>query len=93
MEAEYAIDDRSALCLYDCLIPRIREHRKLKLRPENTKEELREDFKAQQEVLILQLKVLGHPSPKLIKENGEMKDIIEQLENESIVIKWLTNIV
>ena len=33
MEAEYAMDDRTALSLYDCLIPKLREHRKLKIRP------------------------------------------------------------
>ena len=27
MEAEYSHDDRTALSLYDCLIPRLREHR------------------------------------------------------------------
>lgn len=33
MEAEYAHDDRTALSLYDCLIPKLREHRLLKIRP------------------------------------------------------------
>ena len=33
-EAEYAIDDRTALSLYDCLIPKIKEHIKFKVRPE-----------------------------------------------------------
>ncbi len=31
MEAEHAIDEQSALSLYDCLIPRIKEHRRFKL--------------------------------------------------------------
>ena len=31
MEAEYAIDDRTALQLYDCLIPKIKEHRRFKI--------------------------------------------------------------
>ena len=34
MEAEFAHDERSALSLYDCLIPRIREHRRLKIQPD-----------------------------------------------------------
>ena len=29
MEAEYAIENRTSLSLYDCLIPAIREHRRL----------------------------------------------------------------
>lgn len=28
MEAELALDDKSALSLYDCLIPKIKEHRR-----------------------------------------------------------------
>ena len=28
MEAEYAIDDCTAMSLYDCLIPKLREHRR-----------------------------------------------------------------
>lgn len=33
-EVEYAHDERSPLGLYDCLIPKLREHRKLCLPPE-----------------------------------------------------------
>lgn len=31
MEAEYAIDERSALSLYDCLVPALKEHRRFKV--------------------------------------------------------------
>lgn len=37
LEAEYAMDDRTALNLYDCLIPKLREHRKLEIRPDTFK--------------------------------------------------------
>ena len=30
-EAEYAIDERSQLSLYDCLVPTIKEHRRFKV--------------------------------------------------------------
>ena len=29
MEAEFAIDERSALSLYDCMVPRLKEHRRI----------------------------------------------------------------
>lgn len=32
-EAEYAIDDRTALSLFDCIVPRLREHTIFKIRP------------------------------------------------------------
>ena len=31
MQAEHVIDEGTALSLYDCLIPKLREHRKFKL--------------------------------------------------------------
>ena len=31
MEAEYAMDDRTALSLYDCLVPKLREHRRFRI--------------------------------------------------------------
>ena len=31
MEAEYAIDERTALSLYDCLVPRLKEHRRFRI--------------------------------------------------------------
>ena len=30
-EAEYAIDERTSLSLYDCLVPRIKEHRRFRI--------------------------------------------------------------
>ena len=30
-EAEHAIDERSALCMYDCLVPKLKEHRRFKV--------------------------------------------------------------
>ena len=45
MEAEFAIDERSPLSLYDNLIPTLREHRKFKI---NLQDEFSiEDFMAQ----------------------------------------------
>ena len=29
MEAEFAVDETTALSLYDCLVPRLKEHRRL----------------------------------------------------------------
>ena len=31
MEAEFALDERSALSLYDCLVPTLKEHRRFKI--------------------------------------------------------------
>ena len=51
MEAEFAIDDRTALNLYDCLIPKIREQRKFIFQKEE-KFSI-EDFKSQLKVKTL----------------------------------------
>ena len=31
MEAEYAMDDRTPLNFYDCLVPKLREHRRFRI--------------------------------------------------------------
>ena len=45
MEAENAIDDRSALSLYDCLIPKLKEQRRLRVDKDD--EFQMADFRAQ----------------------------------------------
>ena len=35
LEAEHAIDERTALSLYDCLVPKIKEHRRFHIRLED----------------------------------------------------------
>ena len=54
-EAEFAHDSRSPLTLYDCLIPKLREHRKLELCQEMfTNSTLLSDIKAQRNAIQLQ---------------------------------------
>ena len=36
MEAEHAIDDTNALSHFECLIPKLKEHRRFKLLKEDT---------------------------------------------------------
>ena len=50
LEAEFAHDERSPLCLYDCIIPRLREHRRLKIRPEFVRDNIVEDLKTQERI-------------------------------------------
>ena len=47
MEAEFAIDERSPLSLYDCLIPTLKEHRKFHINLAN--ELTLKDFREQKE--------------------------------------------
>ena len=54
MEAEYAHDERTPLSLYDCLIPTLREHRMLHLRPRSNQFQIEEDFRARIEVIKLE---------------------------------------
>ena len=50
LEAEYAHDERTALSLYDCLIPRLREHRMLRVQAPKTSTELLEDVKTRERI-------------------------------------------
>lgn len=52
MEAEYALDERTSLGLYDCLVPMLKEHRRFKI---NFEEKFSvNDFKTQQRVKELE---------------------------------------
>lgn len=35
MDAEYAIDDRTPLSLYDCLVPKIKENRRFRIQKDD----------------------------------------------------------
>ena len=52
MEAEFAIDDQSALSFYECLMPKLREHRKFCIKKDD-KFSI-DDFKAQYKVRQLE---------------------------------------
>ena len=58
-EAEYAFDERSPLILYDCLIPKLKEHRKFKAETSNihTRGCLVTDYEAKAQVLLLQKQI------------------------------------
>ena len=54
-ETEFAMDERSPLQLYDCLVPRLREHRKLHIPFElYTDKQMLEDLKAKKQIMELQ---------------------------------------
>ena len=56
MEAEFAHDERSALSLYNCLIPALREHRRLRIQPQLLqKYNLIEDIHAKKKALQLEV--------------------------------------
>lgn len=90
MEAEYAHDDTTALSMYDCLIPKLREWRKFRIRPEiKYREMLVPDMKAHQRVLELQFELQEKLLPGLQADNKELKEKVEELEHEAVMVKWL----
>ena len=57
-EAEYAFDECSPLILYDCLIPKLKEHTKFKSETSNIYTRgLVEDYEAKKQVLLLQKQI------------------------------------
>ena len=95
LEAEYAHDDRSPLQLYDCLIPKLREHRMLQIRPEYASTNLINDLKMQKEVFELELKVMKNRGliPKLRGKIEHYKIRLDQLKHEASEIKSVTQAV
>jgi len=67
MEAEYAFDERTALSLYDCLVPMLQEHRRVKLNLHGNVSI--EDFRAQQKARQLERDIAELEQPALRREN------------------------
>ena len=86
MEAEYALDDRSPLDLFNCLVPKLYEHRRFSLKKDEKFSIA--DFKSQQAVFKLQLQIQKDRLPQLEKENGMLLAKVEQLENELQIVQW-----
>ena len=69
IEAEYAHDERTALSLYDSLVPRLREHRMLCLPQRLREKNLTQDAKAMQAVFSLELELSRKRVPNLLADN------------------------
>ena len=63
MEAEHVLDDRNNFNFFDCLIPKLREHRRFKLLPDA--QFSLADFKTQQKVRQLEWDLEKKRLPKL----------------------------
>ena len=71
MEAEHAIDDCTAMSLYDCLIPKLREHRRFRIKKDEKFSIA--DFKACVTIRNLEYDIKMLEVSKLTEENTEMK--------------------
>jgi len=77
MEAEFALDERSPLSLYDCLVPVLKEHRRFKI---NLRDKFNiNDFKSQQKVKQLEWDLQKSRMPGLIEENEMLSAKVKQL--------------
>jgi len=86
MEAEHAIDDQTPLCMYDCLIPKIKEHRRFRI-SKDTPFSIA-DFKSQQKILEMQQYLEQRSMPRALLEIEAQKKKIFQLESELAVVQW-----
>ena len=86
MEAEFAYDDQSALSLYDCLIPKLKEQRRL-IRPLDYAETV-EDFMYKSKVMHYELELSKKRVPRLLQELGEKSAKIKRLEEELKIVDW-----
>ena len=69
MEAEYAIDDRTSLSLYDCLLPKLKEHRRFRIQKDAVFSV--SDFKAQLKIKQYDSQLEQKRLPLLLKTNAE----------------------
>lgn len=86
MQAEHVIDDRTALNFYDCLVPKIKEHRRFKLQ-RDAKFSLA-DFKSQYKVRQLDIELEKLRQPKLEEKCRLQAEMIKEYESEVAIVKW-----
>ena len=72
LEAEYAYDERTALNLYDCLIPRLREHRRLRIQPEFQRIDLLKDLRMTEHIRKMELELALVSQPKVLAERRSL---------------------
>lgn len=90
IEAEYAHDERTALGLYDCLIPNLRDYRKRKVTASYfTSSDIIDDIKARQRVLELELKLETKRSAPIAAECRNLVYKVDKLERENSIINWI----
>jgi hypothetical protein len=86
MEAEFAVDESSALSLFDCLVPSMKEFRRYKI---NLNDKFTvADFKVQQEVKMLEWDLHRSRMPVLIEDNDYLARKNEQLMKELEIVNW-----
>ena len=90
MEAEFALDEKTALSLYDCLVPVLKEQRRFKIMPDTSLSI--SDFRTQLKVSQLQRELEQKSLPRMKKENERLKEHLEQLKNEVNIINWYLDI-
>lgn len=72
LEAEHAIDDTSPLKLYDCLIPKLKEHRRFKIFKDSVFSI--EDFREIKKIREIEFSLNKSRLPKVLRENIELED-------------------
>ena len=93
LEAEYAHDERNPLNLYDCLVPRLREYRRLKVQPEFQHIDLVNDIKTREHIREMELQLELVSQPRIEAERKHLYNKIVHLEHEAELIIWLEKIV
>ena len=86
MEAEYAIDERTTLSLYDCMVPKLKEHRRFKIQKDSPFSLA--DFKMQLKIKEYENSMEVRQLPRLKQEHLEAIDKIKYLESELDIVKW-----
>lgn len=81
-----ALDESCALNFFDCLVPHLKEHRKLKILKGQAFSI--DDFRARLEVLRIEKDLQAQQFPQLRQENKDLRLEIEQLKSEFQIVDW-----
>ena len=86
-EAQYALDKKSALKLYDCLVPEIAAYRPLKLKDMSI-DTRTVNYQAKLELAYLDKKSASWKLPLLVKENSHLVEQNKRLNEDLEIVRW-----
>ena len=91
MQAEHAMDDEHpALKLYDCLIPKLREHRRFRIIKDD--QFSMKDFIVQHKLRTLERELEKRELPKVQEEIKALRQKVEAYENNCSIVEWYLSV-
>ena len=91
-EVEYAFDDRTPFSLYDCIIPKLKEHRVLKFDPRTEQLHVYNDNIAKATAISIEKQIKQMEVERMTLDNAKLNRKVIHLNQEMKIVDWYMNV-